>query len=59
MNRISKDLLAVLACPKCKSPVIETDNSIKCTNPLCGLVYPVREGIPIMLIEEATQPHDK
>jgi uncharacterized protein YbaR (Trm112 family) len=50
---IPPDLLAVLACPKCKGPVAETATGDGLRCPACGLVYPVEEGIPIMLAEEA------
>jgi uncharacterized protein len=50
---ISKDLLEILACPICKTPVMLTpDNSgLKCET--CKRVYPVRDDIPVMLVEEA------
>lgn len=50
---ISKDLLEILACPKCKSPVRQEDNALQCTNPECRLRYPIRDGIPVMLIDQA------
>ena len=53
---IDKELLEVLACPACKSPVREAEDRILCANPSCGLRYPVREGIPVMLVEEAEKP---
>jgi uncharacterized protein len=55
---LDKDLLAILACPKCKQPIeyLEDQQKIICTNPDCGLRYPVRDGIPIMLIDEAEDP---
>jgi uncharacterized protein len=57
---IAKDLLDILVCPSCKKPVRqeqpETGEDVQawlaCTG--CGLRYPVREDIPIMLIEEAS-----
>jgi uncharacterized protein YbaR (Trm112 family) len=51
---ISKDLLDILACPACKKPVhLLADNSaLKCES--CKRVYPVRDDIPVMLVEEAT-----
>jgi uncharacterized protein YbaR (Trm112 family) len=55
MSNLEKDLLDILACPKCKSAVQEQDNSLKCTNSECGLIYPVRDGIPVMLISEAQE----
>lgn len=50
---LSADLLEILACPRCKQPV-EPDAShdhLICRS--CRLVYPVRDGIPVMLIDEA------
>lgn len=51
---ISKDLLEILACPACKAKVeLETDGSgLKCTE--CKRVYPIRDDIPVMLVDEAT-----
>lgn len=51
---IPKELLAILACPLCKKPVhLLPDNSgLKCD--VCKRVYPVRDDIPVMLLEEAT-----
>ncbi len=53
---ISPELLEILRCPKCKSTVkIKDDASgLKCTNTECALVYPIRDEIPVMLVEEAT-----
>jgi uncharacterized protein len=56
---IEQQLLEILACPKCKAPVKEEDNKIICQNPECGLRYPIREGIPVMLIDEAEKPPGK
>ncbi|MEP6903954.1 MAG: Trm112 family protein [Actinomycetota bacterium] len=52
---ISPELLEILRCPKCKSKVeIKSDKSgLKCTNAECALVYPIRDEIPVMLVEEA------
>ena len=50
---LDKELLGILACPKCKTGVKETGETLVCQNPQCGLRYPVRNGIPVMLIEEA------
>ncbi len=53
---ISPELLEILRCPKCKSKVeIKSDqSSLKCTNLECALIYPIRDEIPVMLVEEAT-----
>ena len=48
---MDKELLEILACPKCKSGVEWEDDKIICRH--CKVYYPVREGIPVMLVEEA------
>ncbi len=50
---IRKELLDILACPFCKSDVhLTSDQSgLKCVQ--CHRVYPIRDDIPIMLIDEA------
>ncbi len=53
---ISPQLLEILVCPACKSPVklAEDGKSLKCQSPTCRRVYAIRDEIPCMLIEEAT-----
>lgn len=53
---VSPILLEILRCPKCKSEVQidEAETSLTCLNDECGLVYPIRDEIPVMIIEEAT-----
>ena len=53
---ISPELLTIVRCPKCKSEVRIDDKQtrLKCVNPDCCLVYPIRDEIPVMLVEEAT-----
>ena len=50
---ISKELLDILACPKCKGPVelTEEKDGLVCTS--CRLLYEIRDDIPIMIIDEA------
>jgi uncharacterized protein YbaR (Trm112 family) len=49
---MDKRLLDILACPKCKGPVrLDAVDKVTCLS--CALVYPVRDGIPVMLIDEA------
>lgn len=50
---INKELLDILACPKCKGNVHlnEKEDGIVCDS--CKLMYPIRDDIPIMLIDEA------
>ena len=50
---ISKDLLEILACPKCKGPVQLNQDQTGLVCGQCRLVYEIREDIPIMLIDEA------
>jgi len=49
-------LLEILACPSCHAPLAPKDetSTLDCTG--CGLRYPVRDGIPVLLIDEAEQP---
>ncbi len=51
---LSAQLLSILVCPKCKGTLEyrEAESSLVC--PACRLRYPVRDDIPIMLIDEAT-----
>ena len=50
---ISKELLDILACPKCKGGIHlnESQDGLICDQ--CRLLYEIRDDIPIMLIEEA------
>jgi len=51
---ISKDLLDLLVCPACKLPLVmkHDGESLKCEE--CHRVYPVRDDIPILLVDDAT-----
>jgi uncharacterized protein len=51
---ISQELLDILVCPVCRTPVIFTPKAagLKCAT--CRRVYPVRDDIPLMLPEEAS-----
>ncbi len=50
---INKELLEILVCPLCKAPVQLTpdEQGLKC--PECRRVYPIRDGIPTMIVDEA------
>ena len=48
---LNKKILKVIACPKCKKDVILRDEKIICIN--CNKQYPIRNNIPIMIVEEA------
>jgi uncharacterized protein YbaR (Trm112 family) len=51
---VDPELLEILACPHCKTPVVlvKNDTALKCVT--CRRVYPIKDDIPVMLIEEAT-----
>ncbi len=50
---VSKELLEILACPKCKGDLHlnQTEDGLICER--CRLLYEIRDDIPIMLIDEA------
>lgn len=50
---MKKELLDILACPKCKGTIElrEDENALLCH--ACRLAYDIRDGIPVMIIEEA------
>jgi len=56
---IRKELLDILACPKCKGDIAlnETQDGLVCHH--CKLLYEIREGIPIMLMDEAKPLQDQ
>ena len=54
---IGKELLDILACPLWKTEVKLEDDKIVCIN--CGRRYPVKDDIPVMLIDEAELPKDQ
>ena len=51
---IDPDLLEILACPNCKTPVVlvHDETALKCKQ--CHRVYPIKDDIPVMLVDEAT-----
>ena len=51
---ISKDLLDILACPLGKSKVRLEGDKLVCTR--CGVKFPIKNGIPVMLMDEAELP---
>ena len=50
---LSKDLLEILACPQCKGGITPDANHEKLLCHACKLAFPVRDGIPVMLVDEA------
>ena len=50
---ISESLMKILVCPKCREQVTYLSEKGALTCDACSLTYPVRDQIPIMLVEEA------
>lgn len=48
---MNQQTMSVLRCPKCKGLLIEQVDGLLCSTD--ALVYPIRDGMPIMLIEQA------
>ncbi|MEC4020922.1 Trm112 family protein [Streptomyces sp. H27-D2] len=62
---VEASLLEILACPACHAPLREATTERKkgpaeaeliCTGTTCGLAYPVKDGIPVLLVDEARRP---
>lgn len=56
---VDKDLLDILACPKCKGDLTLKDDESGLVCKACELFYEIRDGIPIMLIDEAKKLSDR
>ena len=50
---VDPDLLAILVCPLTRTPLVYDEQAQELISPAAGLAYPVRDGVPVMLIEEA------
>lgn len=53
---MDSELLAILACPKCRGPLSllrqnDADSGLECS--ACAVIYPIKDEIPVLLIEEA------
>ncbi len=53
---MDSELLSILACPKCRGPLSlmqcqGKDSGLEC--PACAVIYPIKDDIPVLLIEEA------
>ena len=51
---VSSELLAILVCPKCKGALRHDAADSRLVCEACRLAYPVRDGIPVMLVDEAS-----
>jgi uncharacterized protein YbaR (Trm112 family) len=52
-NAVDADLLAILACPLTKKPVVQEGDWLVCREADPPRRYPVRDGVPVMLAEES------
>jgi uncharacterized protein len=50
---LDPELLSILVCPKCRGELREEQAPPSLVCPVCALRYPVRDDIPILLIDEA------
>lgn len=55
---LSPAFLEIAACPVCHSKFAVDYDSLElvCASNSCGLAYPVRDGIPVLLVDEARHP---
>ncbi|TJZ42453.1 Trm112 family protein [Streptomyces piniterrae] len=57
---VEASLIEILACPACHAPLEDRTAAdpaeLTCTSADCGLAYPVRDGIPVLLVDEARRP---
>jgi uncharacterized protein YbaR (Trm112 family) len=52
---LDPELMAILACPACKTEVFEHEDAIYCVNGKCRRVYAITDGFPVMLVEESRE----
>ena len=50
---IDPKMLGVLVCPKTRGPLVHDTDTNELISKKAGLAYPIRDGVPILLIEEA------
>ena len=50
---VDPDLLAILVCPVTRTPLVPDSETGELISEAAGLAYPVRDGVPVMLVEEA------
>jgi uncharacterized protein YbaR (Trm112 family) len=56
---IPKDLLDILVCPACRMPLVQLTDSaggLQCQT--CRRIYPIRDEIPVLIIDQATKAPD-
>ena len=53
MSELDAELLAILVCPESHAPVVQVGDWLYSTDPATRKRYPIRDGIPVMLLDEA------
>jgi uncharacterized protein YbaR (Trm112 family) len=56
---LDPELMDILVCPSCHGDLEEREDAHVLVCLECGLHYPVRDGIPIMLVDEAYRPDEQ
>ncbi|MCW5953978.1 MAG: Trm112 family protein [Propionibacteriaceae bacterium] len=58
MTELPADVLEILVCPSCHTKLAWDYEAAEllCTSAECALAYPVRDGIPVLLVDEARRP---
>lgn len=58
MPLVEASLLDILVCPACHASLREDEDAAElvCTSGDCGLAYPVKDDIPVLLVDEARRP---
>ena len=56
MTELAAELLDILACPRCRGALVPEPAALRCD--ACGVRYPVIDGIPHMLLSDATATHE-
>lgn len=51
--QIPPEFLARLRCPTCRREVVQDDDRLVCTDAASRLAFPIRDGIPVMIADEA------
>jgi uncharacterized protein YbaR (Trm112 family) len=59
MTDVNKKLLEILVCPVTKAPLRYSADNAELISDQAGLAYPIKDGIPVMLVEQARQLADR
>ena len=53
MNKLNESLISILRCPKSLAPLKQIEDQLVSSDPKSRLSFPIKNGIPILLLEEA------